>query len=86
MNLDGTAGLDLGELDGVHLGFPRYRVYNSIVIKDGIILKIYSLESIVLARDSFMFEDFVGKLLRHSKPGQVLIMDNASIHRTKRVQ
>lgn len=60
------------------------------------ILPAYSQEGILLARvfqgatDSYLFEDFVEQLLVHCgrwpQPNSVLVMDNASFHRTARIE
>ncbi len=59
------------------------------------ILPAYSQDGILLSRihrgctDSAMFEDFIGQLLCHCgrfpEPNSVLIMDNASFHRSERI-
>lgn len=59
------------------------------------ILPAYAQDGIVLSRifrgstDAAMFEDFIAQLLQHCgrwpKPRSVLIMDNASFHRSERV-
>lgn len=59
------------------------------------ILPAYAQDGIVLSRvfrgatDSTIFEDFIAQLLQHCgrwpEPKSVLVMDNASFHRTKRI-
>jgi transposase len=60
------------------------------------ILPAYSQDGIVLSRiyrgstDSALFEDFIAELLQHCgrfpEPNSVLIMDNASFHRSEKIQ
>jgi transposase len=60
------------------------------------ILPTYSQDGILLAQvfqgttDSAVFEDFVEQLLHHCgrwpEPNSVLVMDNASFHRTERIE
>lgn len=55
------------------------------------ILPAYTLDGVLLARvyqgvtNSEIFEDFIHQLLHHCGPDSVLIMDNASFHRTDKV-
>jgi hypothetical protein len=60
------------------------------------ILPAYAQDAIVLARvfqgstDAAVFEDFIEQLLQHCgkwpEPKSVLVMDNASIHHTERIE
>lgn len=60
------------------------------------ILPVYAQDGIVLSRvfwgstDAAVFEDFIDQLLRHCgrwpEPKSVLIMDNASFHRSDRIE
>jgi hypothetical protein len=60
------------------------------------ILPAYTQEGVILSRvfqgptDSWVFEDFIEQLLHHCgrwpEPRSVLIMDNASFHRTEKVK
>lgn len=60
------------------------------------ILPAYAQDGIILSRvypgstDAAAFEDFIGQLLQHCgkypNPRSVLVMDNASFHRTARIQ
>lgn len=56
------------------------------------ILPAYSQDGIVLSRifkgttDSAMFEDFIEQLLHHCDDNSVLVMDNASFHRSDRIE
>lgn len=51
----------------------------------------YSQDGIVLSRvfkgttDSAMFEDFIEQLLHHCNDNSVLVMNNASLHRSDRI-
>jgi hypothetical protein len=91
-----TQELGFDEQDGPPLGVTPVQIAKFHRDQRHQILPAYSQNGILLLRifqgttDSTVFEDFIEQLLHHCgrypEPNSVLIMDNASFHRSERIE
>jgi hypothetical protein len=96
MSLAAMEGLDIGIGVSLQKGSSPVQVTKFSCRKRWHILPVYAQDGIVLRRvyqgstDSDMFEDFVAQLLHHCgrypEPKSVIIMDNASWHRSRKIK